>query len=133
MPSDHLGLLVASLLLAGIGWLGLYTLVTTRLPRIAPELWLFMLLLHLAVTGTVLPIVRYLNVRLTSIHADLPASGVIVRQSVWVGLYVVTCAWLQIPRVLSPIIAFFLALVFIVLELFLRSRERRSDDDEDDG
>ncbi len=38
-------------------------------------------------------------------------------------LFVVTCAWLQIPRVLSWPIAFFLALIFVVVEVFLRSRE----------
>jgi hypothetical protein len=39
----------------------------------------------------------------------------------------VTCAWLQIPRVLNWSIAFFLAIVFIVLEAFLRSRERQAE------
>ena len=40
-----------------------------------------------------------------------------------IGLFVVACTWLQIPRILSWPVAFFLALVFIVLEVFLRSRE----------
>lgn len=122
-PPDHIGLLVGSLLLMVGGWLGLYFLVTTSLPRIGGELWLFFLLLQIAVTGTALPIVRYLNVRFTSIRADAPASGVIVRQSVWIGLFVVTCAWLQIPRALSLPLALFIMLVFIVVEIFLRTRE----------
>jgi len=122
-PPDHAGLLVASLLLIVGGWLGLFQLVSTTLPRIGGELWLLFLLLQIAITGTVLPLVRYLNVRFISVNKDVPASGVIVRQSVWVGLFVVMCAWLQIPRALSFPLMIFIALVFAVVEVFLRTRE----------
>lgn len=105
------------------GWLGLYQLVTVALPRIGGELWLFFALLQIAVTGTVIPLVRFLNIRFTSLMDDLPPGGVIVRQSIWIGLFVVTCAWLQIPRALSLPLAIFVALVFIVVEIFLRTRE----------
>ncbi len=128
-PPDHLGLLIAAALLAGCGWFGLYQLVQASLPRIGGELWLFFVLLQLTVTGTVLPIVRYLNVRFTAVGQDVPASGIIVRQSVWVGLYVVTCAWLQIPRALTIPPAIFIAVVFIVVEVFLRTRELAIDKD----
>lgn len=121
-PADHVGILVAAVLMMIIGWGGLYALVTTALPRVGPR-WIFFVLLHIAVTGTVLPLIRYLNVRFTPLHRELPPGGVMVRQSVWVGLYVVTCAWLQIPRVLTLPIAFFLALALIVIEIFLRTRE----------
>lgn len=107
----------------GGGWFGLYQLVTTSLPRIGGQLWLFFVLLQIAITGTVLPVVRYLNVRFTSIEDDVPPGGVIVRQSVWIGLFVVTCAWLQIPRALTPPLAVFVALVLLGIEIFLRSRE----------
>jgi hypothetical protein len=122
MPPDHLGVLIAAGLMMVGGWLGLYQLVTNTLPRVGPR-WAFFMLLFLAVTGTVLPFVRYLNVRFTPVQVELPPGGVLVRQSIWVGLFVVTCAWLQIPRVLTLPIAFFLALAFIVIEVFLRSRE----------
>jgi hypothetical protein len=56
----------------------------------------------------------------------VPSAAVILRQSIWVGLFVVACAWLQIPRVLNPLIAFFLALSLIVIEVFLRARELHS-------
>jgi predicted nucleic acid-binding Zn ribbon protein len=36
----------------------------------------------------------------------------------------VACAWLQIPRVFNPVIAFFLALSLIVVEVFLHVREQ---------
>jgi hypothetical protein len=125
-PPDHIGILIAAVVMMIGGWWGLYMLVTTTLPRVGQR-WLFFVLLNIAVTGTVLPIIRYLNARLTPIDAEIPPGGVIVRQSVWIGLFVVTCAWLQIPRVLSWPIAFFLALIFVVIEVFLRTRELASE------
>jgi hypothetical protein len=122
LPPDHAGVLIAAAIMAIGGWTGLYFLVTTVLPRVGPR-WLFFLLLQIAVTGTILPFVRYLNVRFTPLTRELPPGGVLVRQSVWCGLFVVTCAWLQIPRVLTPPIAFFIGLIFVVIEIFLRSRE----------
>lgn len=127
MPPDHNGLIVASLCLMALGWGGLAFLVTNNLPRIGGELWFFFILLHIAVTSTVLPFIRYLNVRFTPITEEAPPSGVIVRQSVWIGLWVVTCAWLQIPRALSLPMAIFLAVIFLVVELFLRNREKASE------
>jgi hypothetical protein len=126
MPPDHVGVLVAGVMMMIGGWAGIYQVVTTSLPRVGQR-WLFFLLLQMAVTGTVLPFVRYLNVRFTPIDADLPPGGVLVRQSIWIGLFVVLCAWLQMPRVLNLPIAFFLGLVFVVIETFLRSREIRNE------
>lgn len=122
-PPDHVGVLISAVVMLIIGWGGLYLLVTNQPPRLAGQLWLFFVLLDIAITGTAIPIVRYLNVRLTPINAPLPPGGIVVRQSVWIGLYIVTCAWLQIPRVLTPVIAILLALVFIAIEVFLRFRE----------
>jgi len=114
---------VAALLMMLVGWGGLYRLTMTTLPRIGGELWLFFILLLMAVTGTAVPIVRYLNVRFTPMEVEVPPGGVIVRQSIWIGLFVVTCAWLQIPRALSLPLALFIILVLVVVEVFLRSRE----------
>jgi hypothetical protein len=122
-PPDHVGLLLAALMMALLAWAGLFQLINTAKPRIGGELWLFFVLLQIATTGTVLPIVRYFNVRFTPFYAPVPPSGVIVRQSVWIGLFAVISAWLQIPRALSLPLAIFVALVFIVAEIFLRTRE----------
>jgi hypothetical protein len=122
MPPDHIGVMIAALIMMIGGWLGLYTLITTTLPRPGQQ-WLFFVLLHIAVTGTALPFVRYINLRFTPADVSLPAGGVLVRQSVWIGLFVVICAWLQILRVLNAPMAFFVALMFVVVEIFLRSRE----------
>jgi hypothetical protein len=126
VPPDHVGVMVAGVVMMLGGWVGIYQLVTTSLPRVGQR-WMFFLLLQVAVTGTVLPFVRYLNVRFTPVDVELPPGGVLVRQSIWIGLFVVLCAWLQMPRVLNVPIAFFLALVFIVIEAFLRSREIRNE------
>lgn len=121
-PPDHVGVLVASLLLIVAGWGGLYAVVTTQIPRVGPR-FVFFVCVFLAVAGTLMPVIRYLNVRFTPASRALPPGGVIVRQSAWAGLYAVTCAWLQIPRALSLPIALFLALAIIIIEVFLRSRE----------
>ena len=126
-PPDHVGVLFASVLLMLIGWGGLYLLITTALPRIGGELWAFFLLLQLAITGTTIPIVRFLNVQLTPPTMNLPSSGVIVRQSVWLGLFGVIIVWLRIPRALTVAGALFIALVFIIIEAFLRTREIASE------
>ncbi len=117
-----MGLLVAGGVLAAFGWAGVYFIVMFTLPRPGPR-WLFFVMLHMAITGTVLPIVRYTNVRLTRLNRPLPGSGILIRQATWVGLFVVTCAWLQITRILNGPIAFLLAVGFAGLEGFLRYRE----------
>ncbi len=116
-PSDHTGIMLAAALMAVSGWVGLWLLITSTLPTAFPR-WLFFVFLYLAVTGTVLPFVRFLNVRFSG-EDTTPSASVILRQSVWAGLFVVACAWLQIPRVLNPVLAFFLALSLIVVEFFL--------------
>lgn len=128
-PPDHIGLLVAAAVMVVIGWGGLYWLVigSGSLPRIGGELWLFFVLLLIAVSGVALPLVRYFNVRFTPLDREVPAAGIIVRQSVWIGLWSVVCAWLQIPRLLTLPLAVFIALALIIIESFLRSRERASE------
>jgi hypothetical protein len=123
IPPDHVGMLAASVTMGVLAWGGLYLLIVTQPPRIGGQLWLFFVLLCVAVTCTVLPFVRYFNVRLTPLSRDLPPSGVILRQSVWFGLFVIICAWLQILRALSVPMATLLAVAFVGVEIFLRVRE----------
>jgi hypothetical protein len=122
-PPTNSGIMTAAAVMAVTGWVGLWMLVTTMLPTAFPR-WLFFVFLYLAVTGTVLPFVRFLNARFTRDESQSPSDGIVLRQSIWVGLFVVACAWLQIPRVLSPLIAFFLALSLIAVEAFLHMREQ---------
>lgn len=130
-PPDHVGLLAASFIMTLAGGGGLYWLIfaSGSLPRIGAELWLFFVLLLITVSSLALPVVRFLNVRFTPMDQEVPPAGVIVRQSVWVGLFVVMCAWLQIPRILTLPIAIFIIVVFIIVESFLRTREIASEKD----
>lgn len=103
------------------GWGGLIFILNFTLPTVGPR-WLFFFLGVLAVTGTALPAIAYLNRRFPS---EPPAnSNVILRQSIWIGIYFPTLAWLQIGRVLTPALALLLALGLVVIEWLLRLRER---------
>jgi hypothetical protein len=113
--------LPTAIILAVSGWVGLYFLVNSTLPTVGPR-WLFFFLGVLALTGTVLPAVAFLNRRFQS---EQPAtSGVIIRQSIWVGVYGATLAWLQMGRTLTPALALLLALGLAVIEWLLRLREK---------
>lgn len=116
------GTLLAGVLMACVGWLGLYFLIRDVLPR-AGARWVFFVLLYMAVAGTAIPLVKLLNNRFRGSYPE-PPDWISVRQSLWIALFVATCAWLQIPRVLNGAIAFFLALSLAVIEIFLRLRER---------
>lgn len=118
-PLKHYGLNLAAGFLILIGWGGLFLLIRNVVPTAGPR-WGFFMLLYIAIVGTSLPFVRLLNARFTP-HA-IPDT-VILRESLWCGLYITTCAWLQIPRVLTWPIAGLLALILIVIEGFLRFRE----------
>lgn len=113
--------LPAAIILAVIGWGGLIYVFFFTLPTVGPR-WLFFFLSVLAITGTVLPGVAFLNRRFPSIP---PATAsVVLRQALWLGIYFPTLAWLQIGRVLTPSLALLLLLGFILIEWLLRLRER---------
>jgi hypothetical protein len=113
--------LPAAFILGISGWAGLFLLISYTLPTVGPR-WLFFFLGVLALTGTALPIVAFLNRRFQS--NPPAASTVIMRQSIWVGVYGATLAWLQIGRALTLSLGMLLALGLIVIEWLLRLRER---------
>jgi len=49
---------------------------------------------------------------------------VILRQSLWIGIYFPTLAWLQLGRTLTPALAILLAVGLVLIEILLRMRER---------
>lgn len=111
----------AAVVLALIGWGGLIALFWVTRPTVGPR-WLFYFLLVLAFTGLLLPVVAFLNLRFPS---QPPVTrGVILRQAIWMGVYGATLAWLQIARILTPSLAFLLALGFVLIEYLLRLREK---------
>jgi hypothetical protein len=119
--------LPTSLFLCILGWGGLYLLITKTLPTVGPR-WLFFFLGVLAITGTVLPAIAFLNRRFPSQPPATPT--VIVRQAIWVGVYIPTLAWLQMGRALTPALALLLAIGLAVIEWLLRLRERSQWDPE---
>lgn len=121
--ADQNGVLIAAAIMAGVGYALLYQLITTTSPLAFPR-WMFFILLYVAATGTALPFAWILNRRFTR---RLAPGGILLRESMLVGLYVVTAAWLQMTRTLNTATGFFLALSLIVVEAFLRLRERSHD------
>ena len=108
---------VMAALMALLGWGGLAFLVTRTLPQ--PFTWLLFLALLLATLMlTVFLPLQHLHRRLAR-----PTRTRAFRQSFWLALFVVSCAWLQMRRVLDWTVALLLAAVFGLLEGFLSSRE----------
>ncbi|MFU8772449.1 MAG: hypothetical protein ACNA8H_08530 [Anaerolineales bacterium] len=99
----------------------MFALLNYTLPTVGPR-WLFFFLGVLALTGTALPAVAYLNRRFPS--TPPVTSAVILRQAIEFGVYVSTLAWLQFGRVLNLSLALLLALGLILIEWLLRLRER---------
>lgn len=113
--------LPTAVILGLAGWGGLFFVLNFTLPTVGPR-WLFFFLGVLALTGTALPVVAFLNRRFPSEPPATPS--VILRQSIWLGIYFPTLAWLQMGRVLTPALALLLALGLAVIEWLLRLRER---------
>jgi hypothetical protein len=113
--------LPAALFLFIVGWGGLIALIITTLPTVGPR-WLFFFLCVMAITGTMLPIIAFLNRRFPS--TPPPTAIIVVRQSLWFAIYGATLIWLQIGRVLNPALAILLAIGLGLIEFLLRLSEK---------
>ena len=112
---------LSSLALMIVGWGGLYLLITQTLPAVWPR-WGFFILVLMAVTGTVLPIVYFFHRRFPG---ENPAeANVIVRQALWFGVYGATLAWLQLGRLVTVYVVLGLAGGLAAIEYFIRLREK---------
>jgi hypothetical protein len=113
--------LPTAVLMIVLGWGGLFLLFNLTLPTLGPR-WLFFFLIVVAITGTTLPGTAFLNYRFSS---NPPAkAAVVLRQSLWFGIYGATLAWLQYGRVFTPNLALILAVGLVAIEWLLRLRER---------
>jgi len=113
--------LITGLTMAAAGIGGLVLLISNAYPTLGPR-WLFFFLLTLSLCGIAMPVIAYLHRRFPT---EPPADwDTILREVIWVGAYFGLIAWLQLGRVLTLSIAFFLALGFIMIEYFIRIRER---------
>lgn len=113
--------LPASIILMLLGWGGLVAVLLYTEPSGGTR-WLFFFTAVLAITGTTLPGTAYLNRRFPS-HPPA-TTGIILRQAIWIGIYIPTLAWLQIGGVLNPFLALLLGVGLFLIESLLRLRER---------
>ncbi|RMG99097.1 MAG: hypothetical protein D6706_06045 [Chloroflexi bacterium] len=92
------------------------------LEAIVPEYLLaFLAAILVMVTGLALPLVYVLNRRF---NRSEPSFLVVLRQSMWAGIWVAFCAWLQMNRALGVAIAFLVAAVLVLFEVLLQIRTR---------
>jgi hypothetical protein len=119
--SKTLSILVSSIILNLIGWVGLILLLNLSLPTLGPR-WVFFLLLTIAISGLALPILFFLHLRFPT---EPPAEmNVYIREALFVSIFVDMLAWLQLGRMLSPLRAFLVAVGMVAIEFFIRLRER---------
>lgn len=103
------------------GWFGLIYLMTRTIPDLGNR-WLFFIALVIAITGTAVPIVAYLN-RVFDLLG--PANfEIVVRESTMIGIYAGILLWLNKGQVLSIGLAIILAVGLLLIELLLRLRYR---------
>ena len=113
--------LTATLSMFILGWAGLYALINFTLPTLWPR-WAFFFLAVLALTGTALPVIYFLNRRFNV--KNFPAANVIIRQAIWIGVYGATLAWMQLGRVATLNLAAGMAFGFVLMEVLIRMREK---------
>ena len=104
-----------------LGWGGLFLLMNTTQPNLGPR-WMFFFLLVVGMTGLAMPGIVFLYKRFPSEAS--PDQRVIVRQSLWAGIYVALMIWLSLGQVFNYILALVVLAGIGVIEVFLRLRER---------
>lgn len=88
----------------------------------------FMASVVVAVTGLAMVPAYFLNRRFgpPDQRDRPPVFLAVLRQSMFVGLWVVFCLWLQMNRTFGPAVALLAAAVLVLFELVLQIRERAS-------
>lgn len=114
-------LLFAAFLLCAVGLGGLYWLMMFTLPTLGPR-WLFFFFLVCLGAGLAMPLMLVFNYPALPRVADPYA--LVVREAIWVGVYLALLAWLQLSRLLSAGIAVLLALGLLGVEVLWRLRDR---------
>jgi hypothetical protein len=110
-----------ALVLAIPGWLWLIYLMTRTVPSLGNR-WMFFAAAVLAISGTVMPLVAYLN---RFIQPFGPANfDTIVRESAMMGVYAGILLWLNKGQVLSASLALILGVGLILIELLVRLRKK---------
>jgi hypothetical protein len=108
------------LILNFFGWGGIVTLLNLYQPTLIGRI-LFFTCIMMAFSGISLPGVIFLNKRFPTSPA--PGGNVLLRESMWVGIYFSILAWLSYGRVVSFGLATIFFIGILALEFFLRFRE----------
>lgn len=115
---DYLPTSILAIVVGGGGFLW----VITQTEPSGGTRWLFFFTAVIAISGLALPFVALLNRRFPSLPP--PTQMVIVRQALWVGIYIPLLLWLRLGRIINLSLAILLAAGFILIETLLRLRER---------
>ena len=119
-PSFPAGLFLMAGVFAFLGWGGMAAVVFLTLPFLGPR-WLFFFSLFLALTGTAIPPVWYLNRRFTP--ERFPSEGVLMREALEAASLGVFLVWLQAGRMFTPFLGWVFFGAFLAVELLLRVYE----------
>lgn len=103
-----------------LGWGGLFVLVNLTTPTLWPR-WLFFFMVVIGFTGLAMPAVVFLYNRFPP--ALPPEDKVIVRQSLWAGVYVALILWMSLGQVVNFGLALLCLVGISLFEIFLRVRE----------
>jgi hypothetical protein len=107
-------------LFAVLGWAGVAGIVFLTLPFLLPR-WLFFFSLFLALAGTALPFVWYLNRRFTPTR--FPSEGILIREALEAASLGVFLVWLQAGRMFTAFLGWAFFGAFLAVELLLRIYE----------
>ncbi|MDX1663083.1 MAG: hypothetical protein R3272_04770 [Candidatus Promineifilaceae bacterium] len=88
-------------------------------------LFAFLASVVVATTGLALPLAYYINRRFSPPPHD-PAFLTVVRQAMWIGVWIAFCMWLQMNRSLGLAVAGLVAAVLAMFEILLYVRTRAS-------
>lgn len=118
-------LAMAAAFLAVFGWVGVMFVVFQTNNTTGP-LWLFFFCWTCALTASTLPWVRILDGWLHKRGwLALPSdASVLLRRSVWFGIFGAVTGWLLLRDTLNPVIALLLLTSFIGIEFVWEVRER---------
>jgi hypothetical protein len=109
---------ILAVLVAIVGWWGIYQLTGQVGPEQPGALTFFFALLFLALTATLAPPVAYLNRRFAPEAVERDPWR-FLRHSAWAALCLTSWAWLQSHRVFNPAFALIIAAIFVGVELLI--------------
>ena len=118
---------IISLAIAGVSFYALNYVVTTIWPNpqriISQPQLLFLTFTFLGLSASTVPISAFFNQRFAKEGWFDQDKTRLVRQGVWVGLFGAVLLYLQLLRALNWTIVLVLGGVFILIEIFLLTRE----------